>query len=113
MDEIVLTIPERILLWKIRRFGCARNNKTENSKRIHVLLTWGLIKKSYNEKYPSFGNDEYENPMENAYEVDEFIDSRYLLYSRQRFWPQVREWLAILISIAALIVSFLSLYAKC
>ena len=109
IDSIVLSFLERRLLKRIEREGDPYNEATRENKRIKTLYTYGLIKICVDDRFPSNGINQDGNWIENAYRSVDFMVSRYWLNRRKNFWPELRNWIAICISAAALIISTISL----
>lgn len=104
--NIYLSWRERRLLRKAEKRGLRRVDYKDNP-HLNVLLSYGLLERCVNDKFLPV-KDEYGNIAYNAYQVTDG-SLRYRLSLRARFWPELRAWIALALSIIALIISAASL----
>lgn len=105
IKDIYLSYGERRILRKAEKHGVSRARYL-NNKLVNALLVYGLLERCIDERFPAL-KDDRGNENFNAYHTtDAYL--RYKLYRRSRLWPEVRGWIAILLSLIALVVSVLS-----
>lgn len=105
LKDIYLSCGERRILRRAEKRGLSRAMYVDN-KHLSALLVSGLLERCMDERFPAM-SDAHGNRNTNAYQTtDKYL--RYKIYSRSRLWPEIRGWIAILLSLIALTVSVLS-----
>ncbi|HWS31014.1 MAG TPA: hypothetical protein VN512_12990 [Clostridia bacterium] len=106
VHKIYLSLSEKWLLRKACKHVINRAKYLTN-KNVQALISYELLMPCMDDRFPTVF-DEYGNSQYNAYRVtDDGV--RYRLYARSRFWGEFRAWLAIIVSIVALVISAISL----